>query len=326
MSKSIKCFVIMPIGDPKQNPETHSHYLNVFNNVILDSVRLAGEKLGVSINCIRASDINESGAIMGQVIEKLVGDDIVIADLSSCNANVFYELGIRHTFFKRSILITDGKCPTPFDVGPYRALRYEYPIIEKDSYKEFQTKLINYIQEILDNSSKPDNPVWDKADQIGGLIINSQAKIVVNYELLHDENGKSHEYLFRFGVENMGKKAFNNVQARIYFPARYLKGTQTNLGFLQYKNEGISGCSYSRIDYNFHALPEKARGMYQNSLLPGNTHWILGSIEEQATNLKYYVDGSNRDYVGNDKVIYSVNIDGGTSIKGEQSFQTLNNF
>lgn len=147
------CFVIMPIG--KQDSSEYIRFKNIYDNLIKKAV----EDSGFSLQCIRADDIKKSGAIMKQVIEYLYSASVVIADLTGRNANVFYELGIRHTFEKRSILIAQNADDSPFDVNQYRLIDYKYPDEEKQ--KEFNEKIKQYIKDILDNPNESDNPVTD---------------------------------------------------------------------------------------------------------------------------------------------------------------------
>jgi hypothetical protein len=73
----------------------------------------------------RADDIKKPGIITLQVIERLMKAPMVVADLTDANANVYYELAIRH-FVKQPVvhLITEGQQP-PFDVAPMRYIPYE---------------------------------------------------------------------------------------------------------------------------------------------------------------------------------------------------------
>lgn len=60
--------------------------------------------------------------ISRQIIERLINADVVVADLSGHNPNVFYELAMRHAFTKPSILLYDPALPLPFDVKDLRAI------------------------------------------------------------------------------------------------------------------------------------------------------------------------------------------------------------
>ena len=72
-------------------------------------------------------DILSSGNIRTDMFSLLVTADLVVADLSLHNANVFYELGIRHALRKRrTILIrAKGGDPIPFDLFTDRYLAYD---------------------------------------------------------------------------------------------------------------------------------------------------------------------------------------------------------
>ena len=53
----------------------------------------------------RADKIAESGIINSQIIQRIVEDELLIADLTDMNANVFYELAIRHSIRKPFVQI-----------------------------------------------------------------------------------------------------------------------------------------------------------------------------------------------------------------------------
>jgi len=57
---------------------------------------------------------------------ELVTADFVLADISILNANVFYELGIRHTIGPRGVIcLHAGWADRPFDVAPQRTFKYD---------------------------------------------------------------------------------------------------------------------------------------------------------------------------------------------------------
>jgi hypothetical protein len=88
------CFVIAPIGEADSEDRKRSD--QVVNFVITPAVAECGYKP------IRADKISEQGIITSQVIEHIVNDPLVIADLTKQNANVFYELAIRHAILRLS--------------------------------------------------------------------------------------------------------------------------------------------------------------------------------------------------------------------------------
>ena len=74
----------------------------------------------------RADDEEAAGDILKDMFAELVTADFVLADISILNANVFYELGIRHTVGPRGVIcLHAGWADRPFDVAPQRTFKYD---------------------------------------------------------------------------------------------------------------------------------------------------------------------------------------------------------
>lgn len=105
------CFVIMPFEDR-------------LDQIYKDIVKPCVEEQ--NLVCRRADDIRGNTAIIHDIWKSICEARIVIADLTTENANVFYELGIAHTVGKQTILIgqkSDRKFP--FDLMHLRRVIYE---------------------------------------------------------------------------------------------------------------------------------------------------------------------------------------------------------
>lgn len=77
------------------------------------------------VEVIRADEETLGGIIHRPMYERLLLAEIVVADLTFANANVFYELGVRHAARPRSTILIYAKVGAlPFDVAPVRALPY----------------------------------------------------------------------------------------------------------------------------------------------------------------------------------------------------------
>jgi hypothetical protein len=64
--------------------------------------------------------------IHAEIIRHLEQADLVLADLSSHNPNVFFELGLRTSLDRPVVLVQDGRSATiPFDLGPINVLSYD---------------------------------------------------------------------------------------------------------------------------------------------------------------------------------------------------------
>ncbi|MCG5292497.1 hypothetical protein L7842_013530 [Providencia rettgeri] len=114
--KKKTCFVIMPIAE---HPDYEKgHFKRVYDYLIKPACEAAGYE------AIRADDSKASHMIMFDILKKIVECDMAICDLTTKNANVFYELGLRQAFNKKTILITDGKEKAPFDIAGFRYVEY----------------------------------------------------------------------------------------------------------------------------------------------------------------------------------------------------------
>ena len=80
---SKKLFIISPIGDPLSENRVRSDQVKKF---IIDPI---AEKMGYK-TC-RADGISQPGIITDQIIERLLNDELVVADLTDQNPNVFYK-------------------------------------------------------------------------------------------------------------------------------------------------------------------------------------------------------------------------------------------
>jgi hypothetical protein len=89
-----------------------------------DHIRVVAEKLGVAV--VRADDFFAANSIISDVWNAIYQAKVLIADCTSRNPNVFYELGIAHTLGKRVILIAQNKEDIPFDIQHMRAILYEF--------------------------------------------------------------------------------------------------------------------------------------------------------------------------------------------------------
>ncbi|MEJ7766630.1 MAG: tetratricopeptide repeat-containing protein [Chitinophagaceae bacterium] len=106
--------------------------------------------------------IFEAGSIHEDMFSLLLVANMVIADITIHNANVFYELGIRHALRdKRTVLI---KCPD-FDETPFDILGYRYIPYQKDDPSLAVAELVKAVKETMDADRK-DSPVFDKLDNL----------------------------------------------------------------------------------------------------------------------------------------------------------------
>jgi hypothetical protein len=113
-----KCFVIAPIGEDNSEIREHSDtVLECLINPVLEPLGFAKAQ--------RSDHLGEPGIITRQVVERIAKDDLVIADLSGHNPNVFYELAIRHASGLPFIQMIRKGEKIPFDVGQQRTISFD---------------------------------------------------------------------------------------------------------------------------------------------------------------------------------------------------------
>jgi hypothetical protein len=87
-------------------------------------VQPVSKKAGFS--AIRADDIFRPGVILHDIIHGIVESDVVLAEITHVNANVFYELGYAHALNKPTILLANRLTEElPFDISGYRVIFYD---------------------------------------------------------------------------------------------------------------------------------------------------------------------------------------------------------
>ncbi|MEP7107266.1 MAG: hypothetical protein ABI760_04775 [Ferruginibacter sp.] len=91
------------------------------------------------------------------MFSQLLFADIVIADVSIHNANVFYELGIRHALRDRKTILI--KC-AGFDETPFNILGYKYVSYDKDKPADSLTSLVKALEQTIQTNRK-DSPVFN---------------------------------------------------------------------------------------------------------------------------------------------------------------------
>jgi hypothetical protein len=153
MSEKIekKCFIITPIGD--KNSEVYRHIEGVIGTVIRP---LLEENHFTDIKA--AHEIDISGSINNQIINRILNDDLVIANLTGNNPNVMYELAIRHATAKPIIHICDENTNLPFDIKGERTIFYKNDIKGAD---ELKIKIKSFLEKLDYEKEYFDNPIYN---------------------------------------------------------------------------------------------------------------------------------------------------------------------
>ncbi|MBE0618553.1 MAG: DUF4071 domain-containing protein, partial [Proteobacteria bacterium] len=114
------CFVLMPFGTKPAVSGRSVDFDAVYRDLIAPAIEAAG------LEPWRADEEQAGGVIHKPMFERLILCEYAVADLTTANANVFYELGLRHAARPGStvLLFAEGQGQLPFDVAPLRAVPY----------------------------------------------------------------------------------------------------------------------------------------------------------------------------------------------------------
>src|SRR5215208_6214064 len=116
----MRAFIVRPFGKKKDLRGNEIDFDEVESVLIAPALRAVGAEGGTTI------DIVESGNIRTDMFRRLLTADLVVADLSIHNANVFYELGIRHALRDRhTFLLRSDSDKFPFDLQTDRYFTYD---------------------------------------------------------------------------------------------------------------------------------------------------------------------------------------------------------
>jgi len=111
VSEGDSCFVMMPFASP-----LGEYYSQIYKPAI--------EKAG--LKPLRADDdMFATGKIIDQIWSGINSPKVLIAELTSRNANVFYELGLAHALKKPVVLISANEEDVPFDLHHIRVIYYD---------------------------------------------------------------------------------------------------------------------------------------------------------------------------------------------------------
>jgi hypothetical protein len=149
--KSNQVFVLMPFGEKTWYFDLRGHLQTVdydFDRPYRSIIEPAIKELG--LKSIRADDIYASGLFMQKIWRQILESHLVIADLTSWNPNVLYELGIAHTIGKPVVLLTQDERYVPADL---RAIEYILYSRDLGNEKELQEKLTQMIQSVLNKNA-----------------------------------------------------------------------------------------------------------------------------------------------------------------------------
>ena len=103
------CFVLMPFKEP---------FESYYSSIIEPAIKVA------RLDPQRGDSLFRPSPIMGDIWKMIQDTEVVVAELTTRSANVFYELGLAHAIGKPVVLLSETMEDVPFDLQPLRVILY----------------------------------------------------------------------------------------------------------------------------------------------------------------------------------------------------------
>ncbi len=163
MENTPTCFVIIGYGKKTSYVNGKLRVLDLDETFTL-LIKPVFEAL--KIPCYRAIDKNLTGSIDKLMLQEIQNADIALVDISTLNANVMWELGVRHALKPRhTIMICEKEQmgSIPFDISNFVVLQYTHseegiPYKEVDRFKKVLTGVVSAV--LIQNPQPIDSPVF----------------------------------------------------------------------------------------------------------------------------------------------------------------------
>lgn len=216
-----RCFIISPIGPDNSEIRRKADGLI---DAVLEPVL---NELGIEYSV--AHRISEPGSISRQIIERLLNDDLVLANLTGLNPNVMYELAVRHSVRLPVVSVAENGTKLPFDISHERNLFYNNDMAGVEDLKPSLRKAIKSAL----REKEPDNPIYrviktqvirevKAPDDLESYLI---SKFDDLYSKLDQLSSLNNSQLQKFNLDNKLNPQSKNtyLELTIHDPNKYFK-------------------------------------------------------------------------------------------------------
>lgn len=148
------CYVSIPFGVKVGREGVPIDFDELYNQVIAPSVRELG------IECRRVEEFAPSAIWQKMLFSALISSDLMIADLSTHDPNVLYELGVRHALRRGRTLLISNHGQLPFDLNYAQVLFYGTEDGRLQDVDAFRSTLQSLIRQSM-RSTISDSPLYE---------------------------------------------------------------------------------------------------------------------------------------------------------------------
>jgi hypothetical protein len=202
IKRRLKCGLIMPIS--KSQGLEPEHWLNV-KSIICEALI----DTGLEVRLVSESD--DVGVIHKSIVQNIYQNDIVICDVSTHNANVMFELGLRLAFDKPTVIIKDDETPFSFDTQVIEHIVYKRSLHYIDIIS-FKKKLKDKVEATLAQAQDPDFSTFLRHFTISHVARIEERTVSVNDAVM--ERLEQMQSTINFIFQQQPQKQFKDVWDR----------------------------------------------------------------------------------------------------------------
>lgn len=169
------CFMVMPFGTKPTGAEPGKGPAEIDFNALWDKALRPMIENDLGYLPVRA-DQDAGSLIIQAMIERLAISDLVIADMTIPNANVYYEVGVRHAAKRVGCVLIAADWSKPlFDAAQMRRLAYPMPdsVVTDDGARCIREALTGEIRRVMDF----DSPVYEAIPGFPGEVDITKVKL-----------------------------------------------------------------------------------------------------------------------------------------------------
>ncbi|MEK7779511.1 MAG: tetratricopeptide repeat protein [Pseudomonadota bacterium] len=315
-------FVAMPFGIKKNREGNELNFNRIYEELIKPALEAA------NLEPFRADEEIRAGNIITDMFQELLIADLVVADITIDNPNVWYELGVRHALRARgTVLINGGQLTNAFDIQPDRKLRYSIKdggpdpaTLEQDkktltdmvvsTMESWHERKISPIYHALPNLQEPDwkslrigdvREFWDqheawqqridsarKSSQIGNLLVLAEEAPIAAFRA---------EAWIEAGVTLRKAKRFNfaieQLQRGLAIDPDNLRGLrEMGICLQRLALQGESTYSLDDARAHYHKILDKQNSKFNSD---SETWSLLGRVDKDAWIASWYQDNKSTE-------------------------------
>lgn len=186
-----------------------------------------------------------AGSIMDRVYNQIAKADLVVADMSERNPNVFYEVGYAHALGKTTILVTRSEADIPFDLRQYPHVVYG------DSLRMLKAELQRRVAWHVENPTQVDTSAEELEVRVNGQRIPLAGEIGV------DARGEISTITLNLAIQNKAERAVRTLtfQAVLSVPLTLERATDRKKA--DYEFVAIDDTRLFMVPGHFSLLPSQ---------------------------------------------------------------------